>query len=118
MKKITIYTSNTCKYCETLKVELEKNEIEFENRTINEWQKEWHEIVGLTGMPTTPTVCFEDSYFIPSRDYGNPQQLIEILKNYKKSTFSESKQVLEKMKTLNYSINMALRNLTQKIDKL
>ena len=118
MKKITIYTQGTCGYCKTIKDELVKNNIEFEERLTNEWEKEWNDLAILTGMPTTPTVCYEDSYFIPVRDFGNPQQLVEILKHFKKPTFSESKQVLEKIKTLNYSINMALRNLTQKIDKL
>jgi len=129
MKKITIYTNNTCGYCDTLKAELEKNNIKFENRLTNEWEKEWNNVVGLTGMPTTPTVCYEDSYFIPARDFGNPQQLIEILKNFKKPTFSESKQALERIKTLNYSVNVTFRNLKElvlssinkveeKIDKL
>jgi len=129
MKKITIYTNNTCGYCDTLKAELEKNNIKFENRLTNEWEKEWNDVVGLTGMPTTPTVCYEDSYFIPARDFGNPQQLIEILKNFKKPTFSESKQALERIKTLNYSVNVTFRNLKElvlssinkveeKIDKL
>ena len=125
MKKITIYTSNTCKYCDTLKAELEKNNIKFENRITNEWEKEWNDVVSLTGMPTTPTVYYEDSYFIPARDFGNPQQLVEILKHFQKPTFSETKQTLEKIKTLNYSINMTFRNITQllktieqKIDKL
>ena len=125
MKNITVYTNNTCGYCDTLKAELEKNNIKFEDRITSEWEKEWNDVVGLTGMPTTPTVYYEDSYFIPVRDFGNPQQLIEILKNFKKPTFSESKQALERIKTLNYSVNMSIRNLTQllkqieqKIDKL
>ena len=129
MEKITIYTNDTCGYCDALKAELEKNNIKFDNRLTNEWEKEWNDVVGLTGMPTTPTVCYEDSYFIPARDFGNPQQLVEILKNFKKPTFSESKQALERIKTLNYSVNMAFRNLKelvlssitkveQKIDKL
>ena len=129
MKNITVYTNNTCGYCDTLKVELEKNNIKFEDRITSEWEKEWNDVVGLTGMPTTPTVYYEDSYFIPVRDFGNPQQLIEILKNFKKPTFSESKQALERIKTLNYSVNMAFRNLKElvlssitkveeKIDKL
>ena len=125
MKKITIYTTATCNYCKTLKQELEKNNIEFEDRITSEWKNEWHEINSLTGMPVTPTVCYEDSYFIPSRDFGNPQQLINILKNFKKSEFSESRQIFEKIKTLNYGINTAfgrldqlLKQVEQKIDKL
>ena len=125
MDKIIIYTAATCGYCKTVKDELTKNNIEFEERLTNEWEKEWNDLAILTGMPMTPTICYEDSYFIPSRDFGNPQQLIQLLKNFKKSEFSESRQILERMKTLNYSINIAfgrldqlLRTIEQKIEKL
>ena len=125
MDKIIIYTQGTCGYCKTIKDELEKNNIEFENRIISEWKTEWDKITSLTGIPTTPTICYKDSYFIPARDFGNPQQLINILKNFKKSEFSESRQVFEKIKTLNSNINTAfgrldqlLRQVEQKIDKL
>jgi len=125
MKKITIYTAATCGYCKTLKQELEKNNIEFEEKLTGEWKDEWQKINSLTGMPVTPTICYEDSYFIPSRDFANPQQLIQLLKNFKKSEFSESRQVFEKIKTLNSNINTAfgrldqlLRQVEQKIDKL
>jgi glutaredoxin len=125
MKKIIIYTAANCGYCKTLKEELEKNNIEFEERLTGEWKDEWQKINSLTGMPVTPTVCYDGSCFIPSRDFGNPQQLINILKNFKKSEFSESRQVLEKIKTLNSNINTAfgrldqlLKQVEQKIDKL
>ena len=124
MEKITIYTQSTCGYCKTIKEELEKNNIKFEERLINEWSDEWQKVNSLTNIPTTPTIYHEDSYFIPARDFGNPQQLINILKNFKKSEFSESKQILERIKTLYYSINTAfgrldqlLRTIEQKIDK-
>ena len=125
MKKITIYTATTCGYCKTIKEELEKNNIKFEERLINEWPDEWQKVNSLTGIPTTPTVYYEDSYFISGRDFGNPQQLVNVFKNFKKSEFSESKQILERIKTLNYSINMAfgrldqlLRKFEEKIEKL
>ena len=125
MDKIIIYTQGTCGYCKTIKDELEKNNIEFENRIISEWKTEWDKITNLTGIPTTPTICYKDSYFIPARDFGNPQQLINILENFKKSEFSESRQVFEKIKTLNSNINTAfgrldqlLKQVEQKIDKL
>ena len=113
MKKITIYTQGTCGYCKTIKDELEKNNIEFEERLINEWSDEWQKITNLTGIPTTPTICYEDSYFLPARDFGNPQQLIQLLENFKKSEFSESRQVLERIKSFNYSINTAFGRLDQ-----
>ena len=112
-EKIIIYTNEQCPYCKQVKEELEKNNIKFENRITEKYKDEWTEIAGLTGMPTTPTIYYKDSYFIPTRDFNNPQHLINILKNYKKSEFSESKQVLEKVKTLNSNINMAFGRLDQ-----
>ena len=115
---------STCGYCKQVKEELEKNNIEFETRLTSEWQEDWNNIISLTNLPTTPTIYYKDSYFIPIRDFNNPQHLINILKNYKKSEFNESKQVLEKVKTLNSNINIAfgrldqlLRQIEQKIDK-
>ena len=115
---------NTCGYCNMVKEELDKNNIKFETRLTNEWHEDWDKIVGLTNAPTTPTICYKDSYFIPTRDFSNPQQLINILNNFKKSEFSEARQALEKIKTLNSNINIAfgrldqlLRQIEQKIDK-
>ena len=113
MKKIIIYTQDTCGYCETVKDELTKNNIEFEVRLINEFQNEWNKIVGLTNLPTTPTVYYKENYFIPGRDFGNANNLIDILKNYKQSEFKTSIQVLEKVKTMNYNIATAFSRLDQ-----
>ena len=113
MKKIIIYTQDTCGYCETVKDELTKNNIEFEVRLINEFQNEWNKIVGLTNLPTTPTVYYKENYFIPGRDFGNANNLIDILKNYKQSEFKTSIQVLEKVKTMNYNIATAFARLDQ-----
>ena len=104
---------NTCGYCKLVKEELEKSNIEFETRLTNEWQEDWDKIIGLTNLPTTPTIYYKDSYFVPTRDFSNPQQLINILKGFKESEFSETRQVLEKIKTLNSNINMAFGRLDQ-----
>ena len=125
MKKITIYTQDTCEYCKTVKNELTKNNIEFEVRLINEFQDEWNKIASLTNLPTTPIIYYKENYFIANRDFDNPNNLINILKNYKQSEFEISIQVLEKVKTMNYNIATAfgrldqlLRTIEQKIDKL
>ena len=125
MDKIIIYTQDTCGYCEAVKAELTKNNIEFEVRLINEFQDEWDEVTSLTNLPTTPTIYYKENYFIASRDFANPNNLINILKDYKQSEFETSIQVLEKVKTMNYNIATAfsrldqlLRTIEQKIDKL
>ena len=125
MDKIIIYTQDTCGYCEAVKNELTKNNIKFEVRLINEFQDEWNKVVSLTNLPTTPTIYYKENYFIASRDFANPNNLINILKYYKQPEFETSIQVLEKVKTMNYNIATAfsrldqlLRTIEQKINKL
>ena len=104
---------NNCGYCKLIKEELDKNNIEYTEIPTDEHLKEWSEVISLTNMPTTPTIYYKDSYFVPTRDFGNPQNLISILKNFKKSEFSESRQILERIKTLNSNINTAFGRLDQ-----
>ena len=113
MDKITIYTNETCPYCKSIKEELTKAEIEFENKFTNENEKEWQKIVNLTGMPTVPTIKYGDDFLVPQRDFGNPQNLINILNNKSGSEYSYSRRTFEKMKTLNSNINMAFNRLDQ-----
>ena len=124
MEKITIYTQATCGYCKTIKDELTKNNIEFEEKINSENQDEWDSVTRLTKMPTTPTVYYKNNYFIPNRDFGNPQGLINLLQNFKESEFSLSHQNNEAIKTLSYNIVMAfnrmdgiLKNIETKLNK-
>jgi len=118
MKKITIYTNETCPYCKSIKEELTKADIEFENKFTNENEEEWQKIVNLTGMPTVPTIKYGDDFLVPQRDFGNPQNLINILNNESGSEYSYSRRTFEKMKTLNSNINMAFNRLDQLLRKI
>ena len=62
MNKIEIYTNSTCGYCKTLKDELTKNNIEFEEKLTSKFQAEFQNIVNLTGVPTVPTIKYEDEF--------------------------------------------------------
>ena len=115
---ITIYTNSTCGYCKQLKDELTKNDIEFKEKLISEFTVEWQDIVNLTGLPTTPTIKYEGEYFIPARDYGNPQQLISLIEAFKPSEYDDSRRVLERIKTLNFHINTAFGRLDQLLRKI
>tara|TARA_R100001594_G_scaffold17828_1_gene36030 strand:+ start:35 stop:430 length:396 start_codon:yes stop_codon:yes gene_type:complete len=118
MNKIEIYTANTCGYCNKLKDALKHENIKFEEKITTNFQKEFQDIVNLTGLATTPTIKYEDNYFVPGRDYQNPQQLINILKNFKKPEYSDSRRVLERVKTLNFHINTAFGRLDQLLRKI
>ena len=117
-EKITIYTNETCPYCKSIKEELTKADIEFENKFTNENEDEWQKIVNLTGMPTVPTIKYGDDFLVPQRDFGNPQHLINILNNESGSEYSYSRQTLERVKTLNSNINMAFSRLDQMLRKI
>ena len=111
MEKIIIYTNETCPYCKRIKEELSKNEFKFEERLTKDFQEEWQEISGLTGMPNVPCINYKNNFFCPQRDFGNPQGLVHLLQNFKESNFSESRQILEKIKTLNVNIINAFGRL-------
>tara|TARA_R110002012_G_C11247762_1_gene566273 strand:- start:95 stop:496 length:402 start_codon:yes stop_codon:yes gene_type:complete len=118
MDKIEIYTNSTCGYCKTLKEELTKNNIEFENKLTSEFTKEYQDIVNLTGMPTVPTIKYKGEYFVAGRDYQNPQQLINIIKTFESSMYDDSRRTLERIKTLNYHINAAFGRMDQLLRKI
>jgi len=105
MSKIRIYTSNTCPYCKQIKEKFQEKNIEFENKLINEFQEEWQDIISLTGMATVPTVKYMGEYFIPGRDFQNPDQLINMIENYKISPYNMFfiiNRVNKKKKAKNY----------------
>ena len=110
---ITIYTNNTCGYCKQLKDELNKNDIEFKEKLTSEFTVEWQDVVNLTGLPTTPTIKYKEEYFVPGRDYQNPQQLINIQQSFPDSSYDYNRRAFERIKTLNYNINMAFGRLDQ-----
>ena len=120
MNKIEIYTNETCPYCKSIKEELTKANIEFENKITNENEKEWQKIVNLTGIPTVPTIKYGDNFLVPQRDFGNPQHLINILsnENVSESEYSYSRQTFERVKTLNNNINMAFNRLDQMLKQI
>ena len=113
MNKIEIYTNNSCGYCKTIKDELTKNNIKFEEKLTADFKDEYQEIVNLTGLPTTPTIKYEGEYCVPGRDYGNPQQLINLLETFQSSKHDDSRRVLERIKTLNFNINREFGKVDQ-----
>ena len=118
MSEITIYTNEQCPYCKQIKEELNKNNIEFEERLTKDYINEWQEIANLTGMPTVPTILYDEEYLVAGRDFQNPQQLVNILQNFKSSSFDDTRKTLERIKTLNFHINTAFGKMDQLLKQI
>ena len=116
--KLEIYTNETCPYCKQIKEELTKNNIDFEDKLTSDFKDEYQSIVSLTGMPTVPTIKYANEYFLPGRDFQNPQQLTNLLETFEVSKYDDSRRVLERVKTLNFHINTAFGRLYQLLRKI
>ena len=123
-KEITIYTNETCPYCKTIKEKLKKENIKFTEKDVLKFADEWSSISELTGIAQLPTLVFDKEYYIPGRDYFNPEHLISVIKESKKSKFDYSIRSFERIKSLNFNILTAfnrldttLRNIETKLNK-
>ena len=111
-KKIVIYTSKTCQYCDQVKKSLIESSIEFTEIDIIEYKDVWNNVKDLTATPITPTIKINNEFLLPGRDFVNPQNLIEIISNFKESIYSENRRTLELVKTLNYNTFTAFNRLS------
>ena len=113
MERIKVYTHDDCKICIEVKEELNNNNILFEEKPILKFEQEWGEIVNLTRMGQTPVIYYKNNYFIANRDFSNPQNLINILQNYKEPKFSKTQQTNEMIKSLNFNTAIAFRKIDE-----
>ena len=117
-KKITIYTSKTCQYCDQVKKSLTESSIEFTEIDIVEYKDVWNSVKDLTATPITPTIKINNEFLLPGRDFVNPQNLIEIISNFKESQYDENRRTLELIKTLNYNTFTAFNRLSAVLQQI
>jgi len=116
--KIKIYTSKSCKYCDQVKELLKENWIEYVELEASEHKESWDQVKKLTDLPIFPTIEIENEFLVPNRDFNSPTNLVDLVKNFDKSKFSDSKRTLELVKTLNYNIYTAFNRLNKVIEEL
>ena len=114
-EKITIYTNKTCPYCVQVKDKLKESSIEFIEKDIVEDKVEWESVWSLTNNPVTPTIKIGNEFLLPGRDFQHPQNLVDIIPNFKESKYDENRRVLELLKTLNFNIFTAFQRLQQSL---
>jgi len=117
-KKITIYTSKTCQYCDLVKKNLTESSIEFTEIDIVEYRNVWTGVKDLTATPVTPTIEINNEFLLPGRDFVSPQNLIELISNFKESQYNESRRALELVKTLNYNTFTAFNRLSDVLQQI
>jgi len=110
-KKITIYTSKTCNYCDQVKKSLAETSINFTEMDIIEHKDIWNNVKDLTVTPITPTIEINNEFLLPGRDFFNPQNLIDLISDFKESQYNENRRALELIKTLNYNVFTAFQRL-------
>ena len=87
MKKILIFTLNSCIHCQELKEKLTELLIPFDDVEITLNRKLWDYIISQTGSDLLPTVFIKDGddssgfIYIPGRNFQNNDDIIEIIKN-------------------------------------
>ena len=120
-KKVTIYISKNCGYCTTIKEKFDEKEVKFTEKEISEHNGEWNEVSRLTGLPTTPTIEFNNNYYIPGRDFNSPDQIVDYIKEWdvkNESNQSNDVKLLEAFKTLTFTLNMSLGRLQGDLHRL
>ena len=117
-KEIIIYTNETCPYCKTIKEKLEEENTKFTEKDVLKFADEWSSISELTGMAQLPTLVFDKEYYIPGRDYFNPEHLISLIKESKKSKFNYPIRSFERIKTLSFNILTAFNQLQTVLSKI
>ena len=120
-KKVTIYISKNCGYCTTIKEKFDEKEVKFTEKEISEHNGEWNEVSRLTGLPTTPTIEFNNNYYIPGRDFNSPDQIVDYIKEWDSNDEIDQPndiKLLEAFKTLTYTLNMSLSRLQSDLHQL
>jgi|TARA_R110000787_G_scaffold205936_1_gene316196 glutaredoxin len=119
MKKITIYTNETCPYCKIIKEALDNDGgFDVENRLTSEFTEEYRQLSNLLGMGTVPLVVYDGNYLLPARDFRDEKHLVAILNSIIKPEFSFDEMTYQRLITLNYNISVAFNKFEDIIAKI
>ena len=118
-KEIIVYTNLSCGHCKAMKDLLKKEKIKFIEKTITNHQEEWNLVTYITGLSMFPTINIGNEYFIPGRDYHQPPQAIEHLRNIEElNKIDNDARLLQAFKTLTFSLNNAFSRMFQQLEQL
>ncbi len=94
MKAVILYTMKGCPFCTMIKEELEKSNIDFLERDIDEYEEEYDEFAKITENEFIPAFLLvtidEDNnskdvkLYAPERDFQDIYEGVELVKEYLK----------------------------------
>ena len=119
--KVTIYTSSTCPYCKQIKDKFKEEKIEFIEKTNEKFEGEWYKVNFLTGLPIFPTIKVNGNYLIPQRDFHTPEHAVSIvdyITGPEYPNYTNHEILIEKIKTLNYTINNGFMHINKRLDNI
>jgi len=64
MKKIKVYSTNTCPYCTMAKEFLEENNVKFENINVSDDQDAAEEMIEKSGQMGVPVVIIDEDIIV------------------------------------------------------
>ena len=87
MKVVVLYTMEGCPYCQIMKEELNKENVFFLERDIDDHQDEFNEFIDNTGVDYVPSMILMSldknvKFLAPERDYNEINEGIELVKKY------------------------------------
>lgn len=92
MKVAVVYTMEGCPFCQTMKEELEKNNLPFIQRDIHEYEDEYEEFVRITENEYVPALMLftldenenasDVQLLAPDRDFEDIYEGVKMAKNY------------------------------------
>jgi len=119
MKKITIYTNETCSYCKKVKKELTNDGgFDIEIKLTSEFEEEFRKLSNLLGMGTIPLVIYNGNYLLPARDFRDEKHLVLLLNSMIESNFSFDEMTYQRLVTLNYNISIAFNKLDSLLQQI
>jgi glutaredoxin len=94
MKVVILYTMKGCPYCTMIKEEMEKSDIDFLERDIHDYEKEYDDFTKITENEYIPaflllTLDEQDNpkdikLYTPERDFQDIYEGVEMVKEYLK----------------------------------
>ena len=97
--------------------------IKYEEIDINldENRDEWNGIVKISGLPMTPTITIDEEIWAPNRDFRNPEELANRLKEVEKAGGLDPIKKEEEFQVLLNglkNLGVGMRNLQNQINQL